>query len=104
MKLDGNIIRISGLDIDWEEIELSTEQAVAEHYRIVDQITASILMQSKNVPDNITKSYLNVVALHQRTYGGRHPLAHIMFGTDELLWLVVVSRMHKLSSDLRLCS
>lgn len=28
--LDGKTLRISGLDIDWEEIELNAEQALAE--------------------------------------------------------------------------
>ncbi|WP_233695640.1 hypothetical protein [Paenibacillus profundus] len=89
-KLDGKTLRISGLDIDWEELSLNAEQAVAENNRIVDQIVAGTLMRSKDVPESVTKAFLDVVALHQRTYGGKHPLAHIMFGVGELLWLASV--------------
>ncbi len=97
-KLDRNILRISGLDIDWEEIELNAEQIVAENTRVVDQIVAGTLMQSKNVSEGVTKAYLDVVALHQQSYGGKLPLAQIMFGAGELFWLasvlsVVTSRM-----------
>ncbi|KWX74820.1 hypothetical protein [Paenibacillus jilunlii] len=89
-RLDGKTLCISGLDIDWEEIELNAEQAVAENNRIVDQIVAVTLMQSKNVPESVTKAYLDVMALHQQTSGGMLPLAHIMFGAGELLWLASV--------------
>jgi hypothetical protein len=41
------ILRISGLDIDWEEFLLNAEQTVAENNRIVDQIVASKLVQTK---------------------------------------------------------
>lgn len=89
-KLNRNILCISGLDIDWEEIELNTEQAVAENNRIIDQIVAVRLMQSEDVPESVTKTYLDVVALHQRKYGVQLPLAQIMFGAGELLWLASV--------------
>lgn len=89
-KLERNILRISGLDIDWEEIALTAEQIVAENTRVVDQIVAGTLMQSKDVSESAAKAYLDVVALHQRSYGGKLPLAQIMFGTGELLWLASV--------------
>jgi hypothetical protein len=43
---------------------------VAENNRIVDQIVAGTLMQSKDVTESITKAYLDVAALKQGTYGG----------------------------------
>lgn len=89
-KLDGNILRISGLDIDWEEIELNADQAIAENNRINDQIVVGTLMQLKDIPDGIAKTYLEVAALHRREHSGGLPLAHIMFGSGELLWLASV--------------
>ncbi|MDR9852042.1 hypothetical protein RJP21_00340 [Paenibacillus sp. VCA1] len=89
-KLEGRTLRISGLDIDWEEIELNAEQIIAENNRILDQIVVVTMMQSKDVPESVAKAYLDVVAVHQRTYGGKLPLAQIMFGADELLWLASV--------------
>lgn len=88
--MDEKILRISGLDIDWEEIELNTEQAVAEINRIVDQIVVVTLMHSSDVPESVTKTYMDIMVLHQRTYKANFPLAQIMFGTGELLWLASV--------------
>lgn len=49
-KLDGQTLRISGLDIEWEELELNVEQAVAENNRIIDHIVVGTLIQSKDIP------------------------------------------------------
>ncbi|WP_268794224.1 hypothetical protein [Paenibacillus terrae] len=42
--MDGKTLRVSGFDIEWEKVELNTEQIVAENIRVVDQIVESTLM------------------------------------------------------------
>lgn len=89
-KGDDGILRISGLDIDWEEFQLNAEQAVAENNRIVDQIVASKLVQTKGIPESASKSYLETVIARQREYIGRIPLANLVLGQGEMLWLAGV--------------
>jgi len=85
VNLDGNTPRFPGPDINWEKHSLNAEQAVTENNRIVDQIVANVLMQSRDLPESITKAYLDVAALKKRPYGAELPLAKIMLGTGELL-------------------
>lgn len=84
------ILRISGLDIEWEEFQINAEQAVAENNRIVDQIVASKLLQNKGIPESASKSYLETAIARKREYIGRIPLANLVLGQGEMLWLAGV--------------
>lgn len=89
-KLDGQTLRISGSDIDWEDIELSIEQVMAEHQRILNQVVATKLLQSKNAQADVVKDYLQTVAFGLQDYQGKLPLLDIVFGNGEMLWLAAV--------------
>lgn len=89
-KIDGEILRISGLDIDWEELQLTVEQAIAENNRIIDQIVSVTLMQSKDIPEALGKAFLEMTVSNLRENRGKLPLAHLLFGSGELLWLAAV--------------
>lgn len=89
-KREGEILRISGLDIDWKEYQLTVEQAIAEKNRIVDQIIICTLMQGKDIPESASKAYLEAAVTRVREYSGKMPLAQIVFDSGELLWLASV--------------
>lgn len=90
-KLHKGILLISGLEIDWEVIELNIEQAIAENNRIIDQIVAGTLLQTGNKPEKgTTEDFIASLAASMQGGYRRMPLLHIMFGSGELLWLASV--------------
>ncbi|TBL69780.1 hypothetical protein [Paenibacillus thalictri] len=89
-KIDDGFLRISGIELEWEQLQLTVEEAIAENNRIVDQIVAGTLMQSKDIPESVGKAYLEIAESHRRGYQGELPLAHLIFGSGELLWLASV--------------
>lgn len=89
-KLQSGILLISGLDIDWEVLQFTVDQVVAENNRILSQIVASTIIQTKSAPESATKSYLDTVVAQQREYIGKFPLADLVLGQGEMLWLLGV--------------
>lgn len=90
-KLQEGILLISGLEIDWEVIELNIEQAISENDRIIDQIVAGTLLQTGKKHEKGTgEDFIASLTANLQGGYGRMPLLHIMFGFGELLWLASV--------------
>lgn len=89
-KRDGEVLLISGLELDWEEYRLTVPQAIAEKDRIVSLIVAGTLSESRNIPESVGTAYLKGVVALQHENIGNMPLASIMFDSGELLWLASV--------------
>lgn len=89
-KREGDILRISGLDIGWKEYQLTIKEAEAEYSRILDQVIARTLMQAKSIPESLSRTYLETAVARLRGYEGEMPLAEVVLDVSELLWLASV--------------
>lgn len=90
-KIEGDILRFTGLDISWKEIVLTLEQAKAESNRLKEYLlikTLTTFPHYKEVAGEITKSYRSAVAKEDTAI--KLPLAEWIFNDAEVYWLVSV--------------
>jgi len=88
-KLDKNILRISGLDIGWREIELSLEQAEAERDRITERLLLLSISKIPNLGETFARSYMESAAARQ-TSVQKLPLSEWILNNGEMLWIASV--------------
>lgn len=85
----GDTLWISGLDIGWEEISLSVEQAEAETDRIRDLISAQTFLRIPGLRETLGKTYLEAAEVRGLD-SRKHPLGAIILNSGELLWVLSV--------------
>lgn len=90
-KRDGDILRITGLDIDWEEITLTVEQAIPELNRLKEYLCIKTLVRMphlQSAAEQIIQSYKMSAATSDQNI--KTPLTEWIFNDTEAYWLVSV--------------
>lgn len=87
-KREKDVLRISGLDIDWTEIVIMLEQAVAELERVTNLYILQTLSK-KPEHQNLSESYSKYVTSKKVSFR-EFPLAKWMLDEGELLWTASV--------------
>lgn len=91
-KRDEDILRITGLDIDWNEIVLTLEEAKAEVSRLKEYLiieTLRTMPQYNTVTEQLIDSY-KMTAVTATQSNIKYPLADWIFNNAEIYWLVSV--------------
>lgn len=88
-KREADMLHISGLDIGWQEVHLTLEEAKGERERIQTMLVASVLMQMPELSEAVGKKFIEVATSRQRKLS-KLPLAQWLLNTGELLWVASV--------------
>jgi hypothetical protein len=87
-KLDGELLRISGLDVGWKQVELSFEQVMAERERLGKMLAVAFGLP--NCTEDIATAYAKLGGQLIREQGSQYPLSRWIYRTEEILWLCSV--------------
>jgi hypothetical protein len=88
-KREGDMLKISGLDIGWQEVHLTLEEAKGERERIQTMLAVSVLMQLPDMNKAVDKRFMDLAVSRQRKLS-ELPLAQWLLNTGELFWAASV--------------
>lgn len=88
-KLDNDILKLSGLDIGWKEIEFTLEQAEAEKERITERLLLLSISVIPNFGETFVRSYMETASTRQYSVQ-KLPLSDWILNNGEMLWIASV--------------
>jgi len=88
-KREADVLHISGLDIGWQEVHLTLEEAKGERERIHNMIIVSVLKQMPELSETVGTSFMEIAATRHRTLS-KLPLAQWILNSGELFWVASV--------------
>ncbi|MFD2171918.1 hypothetical protein [Tumebacillus lipolyticus] len=88
-KREADMLHISGLDIGWQEVHLTLEDAKGERERIHNMLLISVIRQVPELRETVGASFVETAIARDRTLG-KLPLAQWLLNTGELFWAASV--------------